>query len=798
MAIDWENLEQKVNGMGSAPAQAATQGGGTGKTPGRLKETGRKIKEALDRRDEYNRRDWRPYLVLLSAIFFILFFYLGCVCSTYIHRSDGLGAQGFIQGLIHFYNIPAGFIGIFRMVPGVMAFYLGMWVLATGLVAIHFVRERKMDPDREKGDAQWNNWKDYNVKFTFPKGEPGFHEPPENERCGESIGNMILSEKTRLNMCTSAGAGTGLSDNVMVIGTTGSGKSFNYVTPNILQMNSSYVVTDPSGEMLTNTGRMLMEHGYRIRILNLSDMGHSCRYNPFKYIRKDEDVLELVDCLIMNTTDKDSSKGDEFFSKAEKQLFLALFYYIHYEVPPEEQNMAKVLELLQLAEVSERNEALKSPLDMLFEKLEKKDKYHTAVINYKGFKTGSGKTMKSILISANVRLAPFTIKAVRNLTSADELELDQLGNGRYALFIITKAESGTFNFIPAMAYTQMFTSLYAKAQENKDSWLWKKGPTVALSEFCGSMEPDKIEESKKRLGEKQAIFLAAELKELNPEDEPGGDRLALYDKDGNVLKKFMGQAEADRFIDAIKNGRPERIDDLALPSHVRILLDEFANTCQVPNFLKILSTIRKYSISCDIILQSYGQIQALYDKDYKTLVDNCSTKIYLGTQNDEDLKAISDSLGNRTIQVSNRKAGGKGSSENVQKDARALMTPDEIRTMPNDMCLVIVQGQNPFRDKKFKSTDHPCFKEAASGDPSRRFDFRDYFLVPEVLMGAAGESQNGPGSRPGKTGPQARLISGRTASPCHGSASNAHGTRPRTRQLARKKAAFTRLSRTAT
>lgn len=251
--------------------------------------------------------------------------------------------------------------------------------------------------------------------------------------------------------------------NVLVVGGAGSGKTRFYVKPNLMQMHSSYVVTDPKGTILDEVGQLLAENGYKIKVFNLYEMSKSNHYNPFVYIRKEEDVLTLIENLVVNTTPPEQKGGDPFFSQAEKALLQALMFYIFYEAPAHEQNFETLLQLLLAAEVREDDEAFQSPLDILFAELAEKDSSHIAVQQYRIFKMAAGKTAKSILISAGVRLAPFTIKAVRELLSEDDIALDTLGEEKAVLFIIIPDSNKTFNFLAAMMYTQLFQTLMYKA-----------------------------------------------------------------------------------------------------------------------------------------------------------------------------------------------------------------------------------------------------------------------------------------------------------------------------------------------
>ena len=252
--------------------------------------------------------------------------------------------------------------------------------------------------------------------------------------------------------------------NVLIIGGSGSGKTRFWLKPNLLQMHSSYVVTDPKGSIVIECGNALLKHGYTIKIFNTINFQKSMHYNPFAYIHSEKDILKLVTTLIANTKG-DGKAGDEFWTKAETLLYCALIGYIHYEAPVEEQNFSTLIEFLNAMEVREDDEEFQNPVDLMFEALEKKKPNHFAVRQYKKYKLAAGKTAKSILISCGARLAPFDIQEVRDVTAYDELQLDTLGDKKTALFLIMSDTDATFNFLISMIYTQLFNLLCEKADD---------------------------------------------------------------------------------------------------------------------------------------------------------------------------------------------------------------------------------------------------------------------------------------------------------------------------------------------
>ena len=253
--------------------------------------------------------------------------------------------------------------------------------------------------------------------------------------------------------------------NVLVIGGSGSGKTRFYVKPNLMQMHSSYVVTDPKGTLVLECGKMLYENGYDIKILNTINFKKSMKYNPFAYLRSEKDILKLVQTIIANTKGDGEKAGEDFWVKAEKLYYTALIGYIYYEAPEEEKNFKTLLDMIDASEVREDAETYMNPIDRLFEALEKKDPSHFAVKQYKKYKLAAGKTAKSILISCGARLAPFDIQELRDLMCEDELELDTLGDRKTALFVIISDTDDTFNFVVSIMYSQLFNLLCDKADD---------------------------------------------------------------------------------------------------------------------------------------------------------------------------------------------------------------------------------------------------------------------------------------------------------------------------------------------
>ena len=445
--------------------------------------------------------------------------------------------------------------------------------------------------------------------------------------------------------------------NILVIGGSGSGKTRFFVKPSIMQMHSSYVITDPKGQLLTETGKMLLhgapkldENGkpvrdsrgkviyepYRIKVLNTINFSKSMKYNPLAYVRSEKDILKLVNVIIANTKGDGEKSSEDFWVKAERLLYCALIGYIWYEAEPEERNFITLLYLLNACEAREDDETYKSPVDILFDDLAKKQPEHFAVKQYVKFKMAAGKTLKSILVSCGARLAPFDIKELRDIMTEDELELDTMGDRKTALFLIMSDTDTTFNFVIAMLQSQLFNLLCDKA-------------------------------------------------------------------------------------DDFYNGR--------LPVHVRCLLDEFANIGQIPNFDKLITTIRSREISASIILQSQSQLKTIYKDAADTIVGNCDSTLFLGGKEKGTLKEISELLGKETIDsLSQSENRGAQTSHGLsyQKLGKELMTQDEIAVMDGGKCILQLRGVRPFFSDKFDITKHPRYKYLSDADKRNVFDVERY------------------------------------------------------------------------
>ena len=337
--------------------------------------------------------------------------------------------------------------------PYTLKCMLGSLLLYGCGVALYYSSRENRRPGEEYGSARWGNPKELNRKYMD-------HQHKD--------ANIILTQHVRLGM---DGYITQRNMNVLVVGGSGSGKTRFFCKPNIYSANCSYLITDPKGELLRAAGALLAAQGYEVRVFNLIDPSQSDGYNPFSYIHSEKDVLTLIDNLIKNTTPRNASSNDPFWEKAEIALDSALMLYLVSEAPPEEQNFEMLIYMMNFAEVREEDDQYRSPLDMLFRALEEEQPNHVAVKQYKAFKQAAGKTAKSILVSAAVRLATFNIPQYATMTSMDEMDFGSLGEKKKAIFCVIPVDDSSMNYLVGMLYTQCFQALYRRADEKPNGRL---------------------------------------------------------------------------------------------------------------------------------------------------------------------------------------------------------------------------------------------------------------------------------------------------------------------------------------
>ena len=383
---------------------------------------------------------------LKQNIPYLAFFYLGNIFSHHVRSYVGGDViDKIFQGILELNTM--SFLPSIH--PADILIGIGMAALIKFVVYTKGKNAKKFRQGKEYGSARWGTKKDI---------EPYMDEKFQN--------NILLTQTERLTMNgRPSNPKYARNKNVLVIGGSGSGKTRFYVKPNLMQMHSSYCVTDPKGTIVLECGKMLEDNGYEIKILNTINFKKSMKYNPFAYLRSEKDILKLVQTIIANTKGEGEKAGEDFWVKAEKLYYTALIGYIFYEAPRKEKNFATLLDMIDASEVREDDETYMNPIDRLFEALEKKEPTHFAVKQYKKYKLAAGKTAKSILISCGARLAPFDIHELRDLMKEDELELDTLGDRKTALFVIISDTDDTFNFVVSIMYSQLFNLLCDKADD---------------------------------------------------------------------------------------------------------------------------------------------------------------------------------------------------------------------------------------------------------------------------------------------------------------------------------------------
>ena len=386
--------------------------------------------------------------LLILNLPYLLFVWLFDKVGAAVRLSPGADASA---KLLH---LGDGFTAAFSSAapsfhPADLALGIAGAVIVRLIIYVKGKNAKKYRKGMEYGSARWGTAED--IK---PYTDPVF----EN--------NIPLTQTERLTMNSRPKQPKyARNKNILVIGGSGSGKTRFFVKPSLMQMHSSYVVTDPKGTVLIECGKLLQRGGYRIKVLNTINFKKSMKYNPFAYLRSEKDILKLVNTIIANTKGDGEKSGEDFWVKAEKLYYTALIGYIWYEAPEEEKNFTTLLEMINASEAREDDEDFQNPVDLMFERLEEKDPEHFAVKQYKKYKLAAGKTAKSILISCGARLAPFDIKELRELMETDEMELDTIGDRKTALFVIISDTDDTFNFVVSILYTQLFNLLCDKADD---------------------------------------------------------------------------------------------------------------------------------------------------------------------------------------------------------------------------------------------------------------------------------------------------------------------------------------------
>lgn len=485
-----------------------------------------------------------------------------------------------------------------------------LFTIGYGIIVLAISSSRKnRRRGAEHGSAQWGDVFQTDKRYRDKK------NPKQN---------LILTQHFQMGL---DGHKHKRNTNVLVIGGSGAGKSRSYAIPNALNCGKcSMAVCDPKSEILRKTGAALKASGFEVRVFDLLNPDASFCYNPLAYVRDDKDVLRLIETLIQSTTPPGTQTSDPFWTKSETALLQALVLYLIQEAPKEEQNFAMVMEMLEAAEVREEDEKYESPLDILFTRLEMRNPESIAVRQYRIFKMGAGKTLKSILISVGVRLSAFNLPQIARLTYTDELRLEEMGEKKIALFCCIPDSDKSLNYLVGMIFGQLIQTLYFVAD-----------------------------------------------------------------------RKYKGR----------------------LPVPVHLLIDEAPNIAlPTDNFLPWLSTMRSRNIFCSYIAQNMAQIKAMFKEQWESLVGLCDEFLYLGGNEKETHKYVSELMGRETLDTNTygRSRGRNGSfSVNDQQTGRELLTPDEVRLLDSRKAILFVRGERPIMDEKYDLMRHPNIRLTEDG-----------------------------------------------------------------------------------
>lgn len=709
----------------------------------------------------------RQQAVIVGGIFYALTLF---VCMHYLAARhafviNSMGSQepNFLDILIAAFNrmsaSPFSLGGAFSDVN--YAFKTIGIVTAIYLIAAVYIWTEEQskshaDSKTAKGSSDFNkDYKGFAKKYTLKKKEdlPGVPDP-----------NIILGKNLYYGLVPKR------NTNVMIIGSAGSGKSFGVIKPNILQMNSSMVITDPSGEMFMAEAKLLLKNGFRVWIFSTSDMLHSNCYNPFDYVYDEEGnidetrVSSMINMFLQNATEMQSNRGDnKFWDQASKALLNACAMLLLEFYPEEKHNMYEMLRLIQKGKVSEKDADNQTELDKIFSKARRQNPDAHCFSSYDTFKLAPARTANSILISAGVDLNMFNQTKVRNMTSTsylvksrntnglirkfhydkegklirtdENIDLRTIGDEKTCLFINIPQADSTYNFLVSMLYSQLFDTLYGRAEKIcPNKWMITDSQGQPIVSMIDSKEnAEKLIE----------LYRTAEVIE---KDENNRESFYIYNRNADTqfcipgfgrgrLKKVYSRETGEKFIDQFTNCRIAK-GTKRLPIHIQCLLDEFSNIGAIPEFPQKLATMRKYEISCMIVLQSLSQIKNRYDKLWPDILSNCDCTIFLGTTDPETCKYISqDRLGKKTIRILNRSRGssgrGKNSSASYNLDARDLLTPDEVSRLDKNYSLVMVAGEKSFKAVKYKASDHPNWKYTGDVDPDMIMDASEFTVCRE-------------------------------------------------------------------
>lgn len=620
---------------------------------------------------------------------FLLFAWAGNKISYAWHISNG-DTSAFIKNINVCLSNPKPSLDGMDILIGIGT------VVAIKLILYFKKKNKKNFRDKEEyGSARWGNQKDI--------------EPYVDEE--DFYNNIILTQTESLTMESRPQSGVkyARNKNILVVGGSGSGKTRFFIKPNIMQMHSSYVVTDPKGTVLLEVGKMLEKNGYEIKVLNTINFKKSMHYNPFEYIHNEEDILKLVNTIISNTKGDGEKGGEDFWVKAERLLYTAYIGLIYYEFPKEEQNFSTLIDLINSSETREDDETFENSVDRIFNEIEEGVK---EIESYEIEKDDNGEEI-------------YEKDEDGNDVPVYKLEKDKNGN-----IIYETDENG--NKVPKKI------PIYKKDKDG--NWVYEIPPDP--NHFALRMyKKYKLAAGKTAksilisCGARLAPFDIEALREIMSYDEMQLDTLgrrktALFVivSDTTDTYNFVVAMMYSQLFNLLCTVADDEYGG-RLPVHVRCLLDEFANIGQIPNFDKLIATIRSREISASIVLQSQSQLKAIYKDNADTIVGNCDTMLFLGGKEKSTLKELSEILGKQTIDLYNT-SENRGQSQsyglNYNKTGRELMSQDELAVMDGSKCILQVRGVRPFLSDKFDITKHNRYNQLLDDNPNNLFNIEDY------------------------------------------------------------------------
>ena len=577
----------------------------------------------------------------------------------------------------------------------------------------------------EYGSARWGTAKDIEP-FQAPKFED----------------NIILTKTERLMMSNRpSDPKNARNKNVLIVGGSGSGKTRFWLKPNLLQMHSSYVVTDPKGSIVVECGNALLKNGYKLKILNTINFSKSMHYNPFSYVHSEKDILKLVTTLMTNTKG-DGSGGDPFWEKSERLLLTALIAYLHYEAPKEEQNFSTLLEMLNTMQVSEDDEDFQNPVDLLFEDLAKRKPNSFAGRQYKLYKLAAGVVCSKRLLNQAVgkslrthNLKPKKGAQVMRKNEKITALYERLSRDDFGKDDDQQRESNSISNQKAMleefAARQGFTNIVHFTDDGISGTCFDRPGFLAMMKEveAGNVEYLCIKDMS-RMG--RDYLKVGQIMEILR--QRGVRLIAMSDTDSTF--NFLISMVYTQLFNLLCDKADDKYGG-KLPVHVRCLIDECANIGQIPNLEKLVATIRSREISACLVLQARSQLKAIYKDNADTIVGNMDSQIFLGGSEPTTLKELSETLGKETIDsfnTSDTRGNSPSYGTSFQKLGHELMSRDELAVLDGGKCILQLRGVRPFLSDKYDLTQHPNYKLTSDYDPKNTFDIEKYLNRKEKIQ----------------------------------------------------------------